>query len=124
MASKNTQITLRVAAVDATARVFKNVQASAQSTLKSFARWAFTLGGAYLSVKGIKNSINEMGKLSDVAQSADASVKELTQLSRALDVIGIKATSFIALLGAMGLAIGMALQGTLQNFAGGVIMNP
>lgn len=40
----------------------------------------------------------------------------------AMDVIGIKATSFIALLGALGLAIGMAMQGTLQNFAGGVII--
>ena len=40
----------------------------------------------------------------------------------AMDVVGIKATSFIALLGAMGLAIGMALQGALQNFAGGVII--
>ncbi|MBQ7279326.1 MAG: mechanosensitive ion channel family protein [Bacteroidales bacterium] len=40
----------------------------------------------------------------------------------AMDVIGIKATSFIAVLGAMGLAVGMALQGTLQNFAGGVII--
>ena len=40
----------------------------------------------------------------------------------AMDIIGIKATSFIALIGAMGLAIGMALQGTLQNFAGGVII--
>ena len=40
----------------------------------------------------------------------------------AMDVIGIKATSFIAILGALGLAVGMALQGTLQNFAGGVII--
>lgn len=40
----------------------------------------------------------------------------------AMDIIGIKATSFIAILGAMGLAVGMALQGTLQNFAGGVII--
>ncbi len=40
----------------------------------------------------------------------------------AMDVIGIEATSFIALLGALGLAVGMALQGTLQNFAGGVII--
>lgn len=40
----------------------------------------------------------------------------------AMDVIGIKATSFIAILGAIGLAVGMALQGTLQNFAGGVII--
>lgn len=39
-----------------------------------------------------------------------------------MDIIGIKATSFIAILGAAGLAIGMALQGTLQNFAGGVII--
>lgn len=90
MASKNTQITLRVAAVDATARVFKDVQASASSTLKSIARWAATLGGAYLSVKGVYNAVKELGKLSDVAQAAGASVNELTQLSRALDVIGIK----------------------------------
>jgi len=35
---------------------------------------------------------------------------------------GIEATSFVAVLGAAGLAIGLALQGTLQNFAGGVII--
>ena len=39
-----------------------------------------------------------------------------------MDIIGIKATSFIAILGAAGLAVGFALQGTLQNFAGGVII--
>lgn len=37
-------------------------------------------------------------------------------------MMGIQMTSFIAILGAAGLAIGMALQGTLQNFAGGVII--
>ena len=36
--------------------------------------------------------------------------------------IGIEMTSFIAMIGAAGLAVGMALQGTLQNFAGGVIV--
>lgn len=40
----------------------------------------------------------------------------------AMDVIGVRATSFIAILGAVGLAVGMAMQGTLQNFAGGVII--
>ena len=35
--------------------------------------------------------------------------------------IGIKTTSFIAVLGAAGLAIGLALQGTLANFAGGIL---
>jgi small conductance mechanosensitive channel len=34
-------------------------------------------------------------------------------------MLGIEMTSFIAILGAAGLAVGMALSGTLQNFAGG-----
>jgi small conductance mechanosensitive channel len=39
-----------------------------------------------------------------------------------MGMMGIAMTSFIALIGAAGLAIGMALQGTLQNFAGGIII--
>lgn len=39
-----------------------------------------------------------------------------------LGMIGVEMTSFIALLGAAGLALGMALSGTLQNFAGGVMI--
>lgn len=39
-----------------------------------------------------------------------------------MSMIGIPMTSFIAILGAAGLAIGMALSGTLQNFAGGVML--
>lgn len=39
-----------------------------------------------------------------------------------LGMAGIQMTSFIAVLGAAGLAIGLALQGTLQNFAGGVMI--
>jgi len=39
-----------------------------------------------------------------------------------MGIVGIQATSFVAILGAAGLAVGMALQGTLQNFAGGVII--
>lgn len=37
-------------------------------------------------------------------------------------MVGIETTSFIAILGAAGLAIGMALQGSLANFAGGVLI--
>ncbi|MBW8189612.1 mechanosensitive ion channel [Neiella marina] len=37
-------------------------------------------------------------------------------------MVGIEMTAFIAVLGAAGLAVGMALSGTLQNFAGGVII--
>jgi len=39
-----------------------------------------------------------------------------------MSMLGIAMTSFIAILGAAGLAVGMALSGTLQNFAGGVII--
>ena len=39
-----------------------------------------------------------------------------------ISYVGIPMTSFIALLGAAGLAIGMAFSGTLQNFAGGIIL--
>ena len=37
-------------------------------------------------------------------------------------MIGIETTSFVAIIGAMGLAVGLALQGTLANFAGGVLI--
>jgi small conductance mechanosensitive channel len=39
-----------------------------------------------------------------------------------LNALGVEMTSFIALLGAAGLAVGLSLQGTLQNFAGGVVL--
>jgi small conductance mechanosensitive channel len=40
----------------------------------------------------------------------------------ALDTIGIKTTAVVAVLGAAGLAIGLALQGSLSNFAAGVML--
>lgn len=39
-----------------------------------------------------------------------------------LTTMGIEMTSLVAILGAAGLAVGMALSGTLQNFAGGVMI--
>ena len=39
-----------------------------------------------------------------------------------MSLVGIPMTSFIAILGAAGLAVGLALSGTLQNFAGGVML--
>ena len=40
----------------------------------------------------------------------------------ALNQLGIQTASFIAILGAAGLAVGLALQGSLGNFAAGVLM--
>lgn len=39
-----------------------------------------------------------------------------------MGTLGVEATSFVAVLGAAGLAVGMALSGTLQNFAGSVMI--
>lgn len=39
-----------------------------------------------------------------------------------IQMVGIAMTSFIAVFAAAGLAVGMALSGTLQNFAGGVMI--
>lgn len=36
--------------------------------------------------------------------------------------LGIETSSFVAILGAMGLAIGLSLQGSLSNFAGGMLI--
>ncbi len=39
-----------------------------------------------------------------------------------IGMLGIEATSFVAILGAAGFAVGMALSGTLGNFAGGIMI--
>lgn len=49
-------------------------------------------------------------------------VMKILVVITAISQIGIEMTSFVALLGAAGLAIGMAFSGTLSNFAGGVMI--
>mgnify|MGYP001129107525 FL=1 len=51
----------------------------------------------------------------------DALLKVMLFISVA-SMLGIQMTSFVAVLGAAGLAIGLALQGSLANFAGGVLI--
>ena len=90
MAGKSTQLTLKVAAVNATSRVFRDISSSASATIGKIAKWTAGLGAAYLSARGVASSFQEMGKLSDVAQAAGSGVEELTKLSGALDMIGVK----------------------------------
>ena len=51
----------------------------------------------------------------------DAVLKILLIIS-VLGIVGVETTSFIALIGAAGIAIGAALSGTLQNFASGAML--
>ncbi len=49
-------------------------------------------------------------------------VMQVFVIVAALEKLDIKTTSFVAILGAAGLAVGLALQGSLANFAAGVLM--
>lgn len=46
----------------------------------------------------------------------------VTVIIAAIGALGIQTTSFIAVFGAAGLAVGLALQGSLSNFAAGVLI--
>jgi len=49
-------------------------------------------------------------------------ILKIMLLISVVGMIGVETTSFIAVIGAAGLAIGLALQGSLANFAGGVLI--
>jgi small conductance mechanosensitive channel len=55
-------------------------------------------------------------------KSLTSTILKILVIISVMGMVGIQMTSFIAILGAVGLAVGLALSGTLQNFAGGVII--
>ena len=80
----------------------------------------------------VKSMTNAFGKILDKSKT-DASLKPFLKsiigvllkvllVITVLTMLGIQMTSFVAILGAAGLAVGLALSGTLQNFAGGVMI--
>ena len=79
--------------------------------------------------KLITKSVGKSLVKSNIDQSLVPFLKSLTNIFlkalvaiTVMGMIGIQMTSFVAILGAAGLAVGLALSGTLQNFAGGVII--
>lgn len=60
--------------------------------------------------------------LSSFIGSLVSIVLRILLLISVASMIGVETTSFIAMIGAAGLAIGLALQGSLGNFAGGVLI--
>ena len=79
--------------------------------------------------KAIANFIKKMMTKSNTDETLVKFVGSLCYIAllafvviAALNQLGIQTTSFIAILGAAGLAIGLALQGSLGNFAAGVLM--
>lgn len=83
-------------------------------------RWAVKL-----LVKGIhkvleKNNVDTM--LADFICSLLSALGLLVVIIAALNRLGVDTTSLVALIGAAGLAIGLALQSSLANFAAGVML--
>lgn len=75
--------------------------------------------------KFVKRSMEAKGvepSLSSFVLSLSTIILKLLLAITVAGMVGIEVTSFIAIFGAAGLAIGMALSGTLQNFAGGVMI--
>lgn len=117
---------------------------SVETQLQTFYDKAITLGTEYgtqfiLAIVVLVVGLWVIGKLSNgVRRSAvkglpdETLAKFLTNIFEVIlkvllvisvaSMIGIQTTSFIAILGAAGLAVGLALQGSLSNFAGGVMV--
>lgn len=75
--------------------------------------------------RGMKRAMTKRNvdpSLGPFLRSLVSSVLKVMLFISVIGMVGIEATSFVAILGAAGLAIGLSLQGTLQNFAGGVII--
>ncbi len=96
--------------------------------LKLLGAIAFWFVGAYI----IKIIVKLIGKSLDKRNTDESLKLFLLNITKKLlyvalvisimTMLGVEMTSFIAILGAFGLAVGMALSGTLQNFAGGVMI--
>jgi small conductance mechanosensitive channel len=71
--------------------------------------------------KGLKKG-NVDPTLIPFARNLTAWLLRFMLLVSVASMIGVETTSFVAILGAAGLAVGLALQGTLSNFAGGVLL--
>lgn len=80
-------------------------------------------------IKSITKGLVRVMKRANVNESLIPFLRSLSSIGlkimlfiSVLGMVGVEMTSFIAVIGAAGLAVGLALQGTLQNFAGGVII--
>lgn len=80
---------------------------------------------AKLTVKGVSRALGKT-KLDEMLIRFVANILRwvllLVVIVAALDQLGVDTTSFIAILGAAGLAVGLALKDSLQNFASGVML--
>jgi len=80
------------------------------------ARWLAKIAGKMLNKRDVDPTLTKFA----------VSVVKITLITfviiSAISQVGIETTSFVAVIGAAGLAVGFALQGSLSNFASGVML--
>ncbi len=113
---------------------------STEEIIQSLLDWSFSFGGKLLAAiavfvvgKFIINKISKGLKRIFAKRQIDTSlatfIHSLVKISLLIilltvvvGILGVDTTSFLAIFTTAGVAIGLALSGTLQNFAGGVLM--
>lgn len=83
---------------------------------RQVAKWVVRGAGRLMENSRIDVSLRKF--LTDVLYA----VLLVAVVTASLDMIGVETTAVIAVLGAAGLAVGLALQGSLSNFAAGVMI--
>ncbi|MBE5935349.1 MAG: mechanosensitive ion channel [Lachnospiraceae bacterium] len=80
-------------------------------------------------VKVVKKIVDRSLKKSNFEQSVSKFLLNLTSIGLnailiviIVGILGVPTSSFVAIIGSAGLAIGLSLQGSLANFAGGVLI--
>jgi small conductance mechanosensitive channel len=96
--------------------------------LKIIAAAVILIAGRWVAL-GVRGLVKRVMSRSKMDETITRFVGNLTYIAllafvvlAALSQLGIQTTSFIAVLGAAGLAVGLALQGALSNFAAGFLM--
>ncbi|MDR2936744.1 MAG: mechanosensitive ion channel [Rikenellaceae bacterium] len=108
------------------------IEAIAHSTINILLKIILALAVFYAGrwvIRRIRRWISRIMERREVDLSLRTFLLSLTHISlmviliyMIVGILGINTTSFVALFASAGLAIGMALSGTLQNFAGGIMV--
>lgn len=111
-----------------------------RTILDKFIEWCASTAGTIvwalivwiIGKKILKALLKVLGKALDRSRLDEGVTKFMLSLSRfagnvvlvimIIDILGFDTTSFIAVLGSAGIALGMSLQGSLANVAGGILI--
>lgn len=125
-------------AVEETQRFF--TMNDMRTILDKFIEWCASTVGTIvwalivwvIGKKILKALLKVLGKALDRSRLDEGVTKFMLSLSRfagnvvlvimIIDILGFDTTSFIAVLGSAGIALGMSLQGSLANVAGGILI--